>query len=74
MTTGSTAGKQSMGAIAPKLAELTDSVLFDDVWQRLSLSPRDRSMVTVSVLVALHRLVQIPYHPKRALENGVTHD
>jgi 4-carboxymuconolactone decarboxylase len=74
MTTGSTAGKHSMGAIAPKLAELTDSVLFDDVWQRLGLSPRDRSMVTVAALVAMYRLEQIPFHLKRALENGVTHD
>lgn len=63
-----------MGAIAPKLAELTDSVLFDDVWQRPGLSPRDRSMVTVAALVAMYRIEQIPFHLKRALENGVTHD
>jgi 4-carboxymuconolactone decarboxylase len=74
MATGSTAGKLSMGAIAPKLAELTDSVLFDDVWQRPGLSPRDRSMVTVAALVAMYRIEQLPFHLGRALENGVTHD
>ncbi|MBA5687859.1 carboxymuconolactone decarboxylase family protein [Rugamonas apoptosis] len=74
MTTGSTAGKQSMGAIAPKLAELTDKVLFDDVWQRPGLSLRDRSIVTVAALVAMYRVEQLPFHLARALENGVTRD
>lgn len=63
-----------MGAIAPKLAELTDKVLFDDVWQRPGLSLRDRSMVTVAALVAMYRLEQLPFHLARALENGVTRD
>ena len=63
-----------MGAIAPKLAELTDKVLFDDVWQRPGLSLRDRSMVTVAALVAMYRIEQLPFHLARALENGVTRD
>lgn len=74
MTTGSSAAQQSMGAIAPKLAELTDKVLFDDVWQRPGLSLRDRSMVTVAALVAMYRIEQLPFHLARALENGVTRD
>lgn len=70
----STAGQQAMGDIAPKLAELTDRVLFDDIWQRPGLSPRDRSLATVSTLVALYRLEQLPLHLKRARDNGVTRE
>jgi len=46
---------QELAAIAPKLVELTDGVLFGDVWERPGLSPRDRSLVTVGVLAALYR-------------------
>ncbi len=67
-----TAAQQAFGAAAPKLAELTDRVLFDDVWQRPQLSPRDRSLVTVAALVSLYRLEQLPFHLDRALANGVT--
>lgn len=61
-----------MGDIAPKLAELTDQVLFGDVWQRDVLSPRERSLVTVSALVALNRSEQLPFHLNKAMENGLT--
>ena len=60
--------------IAPALAEYTDKVLFGDVWKRPGLSPRDRSLVTVSSLVALYRINELPFHLKRALENGVTRE
>jgi 4-carboxymuconolactone decarboxylase len=60
--------------IAPALADYTDKVLFGDVWKRSQLSPRDRSLVTVSCLVALYRVNEMPFHLKRALENGVTRD
>ena len=60
--------------IAPALADYTDNVLFGDVWKRPGLSPRDRSLVTVSCLVALYRSNELPFHLKRALENGVTKD
>ncbi|MFE5893327.1 carboxymuconolactone decarboxylase family protein [Streptomyces sp. NPDC056462] len=53
-----------------KLAEITDEVLFGDVWERPGLSPCDRSLVTVSVLAALYRSEQLPYHLGVALENG----
>ena len=62
------------GDIAPRLTEITDSVLFDDVWQRPGLSPRDRSLVTVAALVALYRTNELPFHLGKALENGVTRD
>jgi 4-carboxymuconolactone decarboxylase len=60
--------------IAPHLTDVTDNVLFDDVWQRQELGPRDRSLVTISVLIALYRQNELPFHLKKALENGVTRD
>jgi 4-carboxymuconolactone decarboxylase len=59
---------------APKLAELTDTVLFGDVWERPGLSPRDRSLVTVATLAALYRTDQLSFHLSKALENGVTQE
>ncbi len=60
--------------VAPKLVQLTDDVLFGDVWERPGLSKRDRSLITVATLVALYRTNELPFHLKRALENGVTKD
>jgi 4-carboxymuconolactone decarboxylase len=60
--------------IAPALGEYTDNVLFGDVWKRPGLSPRDRSLITVATLVAGYRTNELPYHLKRALDNGVTRD
>jgi len=57
--------------IAPGLATLTDDVLFGDVWQRPELSPRDRSLVTISVLIATGKPAQLAGHLGRALDNGV---
>jgi len=60
-----------MGDVAPKLAERTDGVLFGDVWERPQLSKRDRSLVTVSALIAMNRQDQLCSHLARAHENGV---
>jgi 4-carboxymuconolactone decarboxylase len=57
--------------IAPGLATLTDDVLFGDVWRRTELSPRDRSLVTISVLIATGKPAQLTGHLGRALTNGV---
>src|SRR5687768_8797830 len=57
--------------IAPGLARLTDDVLFGDVWRRSELSPRDRSMVTISVLIATGKPAQLAGHLGRALDNSV---
>jgi 4-carboxymuconolactone decarboxylase len=65
-------GRRSIGDIAPKLAELTDDVLFDDVWNRPGLAARDRSLVTVSALIAGGDAEQLRFHLGRAKENGVT--
>jgi len=61
-----------MGDFDPKLAELTDNVLFADVWERPGLSKRDRSLITVAALIALNRTEQLRAHLQRARENGVT--
>jgi 4-carboxymuconolactone decarboxylase len=58
--------------IAPRLDEITQQVLFGDVWERPGLSKRDRSLITVATLVAGYRTNELPFHLKRALENGVT--
>ncbi|GHE68894.1 hypothetical protein GCM10014715_23350 [Streptomyces spiralis] len=63
---------RELAGIAPKLVEVTDEVLFGDVWQRPGLSPRDRSLVTVSALAALYRGEQLGYHLGVALDNGLT--
>src|SRR5687768_9431980 len=60
--------------IAPALQGYTDAVLFGDVWERPGLSKRDRSLITVAALVALYRTNELPFHLKRALENGVSRD
>jgi 4-carboxymuconolactone decarboxylase len=69
-----TRAQQLMGDIAPKLADLTDNVLFGDVWARPELSPRDRSLVTVSALIAMNRPDQLRSHLARARDNGVTQE
>ncbi|MGW4490522.1 carboxymuconolactone decarboxylase family protein [Streptomyces sp. NPDC004376] len=66
------AAQQAIGDITPKLADLTDQVLFGDVWERPGLSPRDRSLVTVTALIALYRSDQLGFHLKLALDNGLT--
>ena len=57
--------------LAPGLAALTDDVLYGDVWRRPELSPRDRSLVTISVLIATGKPAQLAGHLGRALDNGV---
>jgi 4-carboxymuconolactone decarboxylase len=76
VTTGTepTAAQRLMGDIAPTLAQLTDSVLFGQVWSRPGLSQRDRSLVTVSALIAMNRPDQLRSHLGRARSNGVTEE
>jgi 4-carboxymuconolactone decarboxylase len=66
--------RERIGDVAPKLVDLTERVLFGDVWERPGLSKRDRSLITVTALVAMNRTEQLPFHLHRALENGVTKD
>lgn len=72
MSEESTSARKSFGDLAPHLAEITDKVLFGDVWANSTLSPRDRSLVTITSLISLYRSNEMPFHLKRALENGLT--
>jgi 4-carboxymuconolactone decarboxylase len=68
MSKPSSAAQKLIGDFALKLAELTDRVLFDDVWERTELSKRDRSLITVAALIALNRPDQLRFHLGRAVE------
>jgi len=65
------AAEKIIGDFAPKLVELTDRVLFGDVWERQELSKRDRSLVTVAALIAMNRPEQLRFHLGKALDNGL---
>ena len=69
-----TNARKNFGDIAPHLAEITDKVLFGDVWENPALSPRDRSLVTITSLISLYRINELTFHTKKALENGITKD
>lgn len=60
--------------VAPALDQLTQQVLFGEVWERKELSKRDRSLVTVAALIAQYRINELPFHLTFALKNGVTRD
>ena len=64
----------SVAEVAPKLAELTEQLLFGDIWERPGLSKRDRSLITCAALVALNRTEQLDSHLRRAQGNGVSRD
>jgi 4-carboxymuconolactone decarboxylase len=65
---------QQFGDVAPGLVQYTTDVLFRDLWLRSGLAPRDRSLVTVSALVATGQIAQITYHLNRAMDNGLTQE
>jgi 4-carboxymuconolactone decarboxylase len=69
-----TPAQRAIGDFAPKLVSLTDDVLFGDVWERTALSKRDRSLITVAVLIAGGNTEQLPNHLLRAKTNGLTED
>jgi 4-carboxymuconolactone decarboxylase len=70
----SSASRDAVRTTVPKLVELSEKVLFGDVWERPNLSKRDRSMITCAALIALNRTEQLKGHLQRALDNGVTKD
>lgn len=63
-----------MASIAPEFAKLTQDLLFGDIWKRPGLSQRDKSLITVSILVADNRIEQMEYHLSKAIENGLSKD
>ncbi|KFD27896.1 4-carboxymuconolactone decarboxylase [Sphingobium yanoikuyae] len=58
--------------LAPHLAGMTDKTLFGEVWADPALSPRDRSLITITSLISLYRGNELPFHLQRALDNGLT--
>ena len=62
----------NFGAVSPGLVQNTTDLLFRDLWLRPALAPRDRSLVTVSALIANGQTAQIPFHLNRAMDNGLT--
>lgn len=69
-----THARHAFGDLAPDLAEITDKVLFGEVWEQTDLSPRERSLVTITSLISLYRTNEMPFHLKKALKNGLTRD
>ncbi len=69
-----TAGREALGEFAPQFAGFNDDVLFGQVWSReKQLSLRDRSMITVSALMASGILdSSLKFHIANAKKNGVT--
>ncbi|MFL6571888.1 MAG: carboxymuconolactone decarboxylase family protein [Burkholderiales bacterium] len=63
---------EQFGAVFPSVVHDTTDALFRDLWLRPDLAPRDRSLVTVSALIAAGQVAQIPYHLNRAMDNGLT--
>jgi 4-carboxymuconolactone decarboxylase len=74
MANVNTTARGPFADVAPALDQLTQKVLFGEVWERPALSKRDRSLITVATLIAGYRVNELPFHLKRALENGVTRE
>ena len=62
----------NFGQVSPGLVQNTTNLLFRELWLRPALAPRDRSLVTVSALIASGQIAQITYHLNRAMDNGLT--
>jgi 4-carboxymuconolactone decarboxylase len=68
------ASRDAVRAVVPKMIDLTEKVLFGDVWERPGLSKRDRSLIVCATLISTYRPEQLKGHLQRALDNGVTKD
>jgi 4-carboxymuconolactone decarboxylase len=64
--------QHNFGEVAPGIVQYTTDVLFRDLWLRPDLAPRDRSLVTVSALIASGQVAQITFHLNKAMDNGLT--
>lgn len=65
---------ETLARVSPKLAELSQNVLFNDIWKREALSPRERSLITLGALTALSRVQQLPWHIRFAQQNGLSRE
>jgi 4-carboxymuconolactone decarboxylase len=66
--------RKALGEFAPKLVDLTEDVLFGDIWERPQLSKRDRSLITCAALIATGKTEQMDFHFPTAMKNGVTRE
>lgn len=66
------ASRNEVRTVAPRLIELTETLVYPDIWERPGLSKRDRSLITLAALMAMYRPDQLKGHTERALANGVT--
>ena len=66
--------RERVRGIVPKMIELSETVIYGDIWERAGLSKRDRSFVVVATLISTYRPEQLRGHLERALDNGVTKD
>ena len=64
--------EQNVGPVAPGVVQYTSDPLFQELWRRPALAPRDRSLVTVSALISAGQVAQVPFHLNRAMDNGLT--
>lgn len=74
MAQPASASRDAVRDVVPKMIDLTEKVLFGDVWERPNLSKRDRSLIVCAVLTATYRPEQLKGHLQRALDNGLTKD
>ncbi|MEQ9873924.1 carboxymuconolactone decarboxylase family protein [Pectobacterium brasiliense] len=66
--------RETLARVAPKLAELSIDTLFNDIWKRETLSPRERSLITLGALTAQGHVQQLPWHINFAQQNGLTRE
>jgi 4-carboxymuconolactone decarboxylase len=64
--------REAVRAVVPRMIELSETVIYGDIWERPGLSKRDRSLIVVASLIATYRPEQLKGHLGRALDNGVT--
>jgi 4-carboxymuconolactone decarboxylase len=74
MSQAPSASRDAVRPMVPKMVELTEQVLFGDVWERPGLSKRDRSLIVIATLIATYRPEQLKGHLERGLANGLTKD
>lgn len=68
------ASREAIRAVVPRMIELTEELIYGDIWERPGLSKRDRSLMVVAALIASYRPEQLRSHLARALDNGLTKD
>src|SRR5580700_687783 len=66
--------REAVRAVVPRMIELSESVIYGDIWERPGLSKRDRSLIVIASLISTYRPDQLRGHLARALDNGVTKD